>query len=293
MKHTEHEVVTPDGTKLHVDRWTPDGDVTRVVVLVHGALEHAGRYGHLAEVLGADGALVFGPDHRGQGLSDGPRGHTARFEDHAADLRHVIEDTAASLPEDQRPGAVPWLMFGHSMGGLISWMYLLDHEKAVPLAGAVVSAPLLEVAADLSGFERLSVNLLSKLAPKMGLPKSLPAETICRDPEEVARYAADPRRATKVTAGWAKAVEAAAARVTAEAKNIQTPMLVYIGTGDQVVKVPPVVALMESLPEAESRDQTLRTFEGYYHELHNEPQDLRAPILEMVRAWIDDHARKG
>lgn len=290
MKHTEHEVQTPDGTKLHVDRWTPDGEVTRVVVLVHGALEHAGRYGELAEVLGADGALVFGPDHRGQGLSEGPRGHTDRFEDHAADLRHVIEDTAAGLPEGQRPDAIPWLLFGHSMGGLISWVYLLDHEKAVPLAGAVLSAPLLEVAAELSGIERFGVNVLSKLAPRMGLPKSLPAETICRDPEEVARYAADPRRATKVTAGWAKAVEAAHARVVAEAKDVELPMLVYVGTGDQVVKVPPIVDVMEGLPDAEARDQTLRTFEGYYHELHNEPAQLRKPILEMVRAWIDAHA---
>jgi alpha-beta hydrolase superfamily lysophospholipase len=289
VTHTEHEIQTPDGTTLHVDRWTPAAEVRRVVVIAHGGLEHAGRYARLAELLGEDGALVFGPDHRGQGLSGGRRGHIDRIEDYAADLRHVIEQTAAQLPEAQRPSNIPWLLLGHSMGGLIALMYLLDHDKAVPLTGVIVSAPLIELAVELGGFERFAVNVLGKIAPRLALPQSLPPETICRDPEEVQRYAADPRRATKVTAGWAKACEAAAERVKAEAKDIELPMLWYVGSGDQIVKHEPTQQVFASMTAAAERDQTMRTFEGYYHELHNEPEALRAPVLEMLRDWVAAH----
>ena len=62
--------------RIVVHRWS--APAPRFVAMVaHGYGEHAGRYGHVAERLVAEGAAVFAPDFEGHGLSDGDR---ARFE---------------------------------------------------------------------------------------------------------------------------------------------------------------------------------------------------------------------
>ena len=53
--------------------WSND-DPDYVVLIAHGLGEHAGRYGHVAERLVADGAAVYAPDHHGHGRSDGEKG---------------------------------------------------------------------------------------------------------------------------------------------------------------------------------------------------------------------------
>ncbi|MFP5372906.1 MAG: alpha/beta hydrolase, partial [Actinomycetes bacterium] len=53
-----------DGVALHVRTWEPSGAARGTVVLVHGLGEHAGRYGHVAAPLSADGWRVVAHDHR-------------------------------------------------------------------------------------------------------------------------------------------------------------------------------------------------------------------------------------
>jgi alpha-beta hydrolase superfamily lysophospholipase len=52
-------------------------------------------------------------------------------------------------------------------------------------------------------------------------------------------------------------------------------------------------ALFDRFPEASARSQVLRSFDGYYHELHNEPELLRQPIKEMLLGWIEQHMQAG
>jgi alpha-beta hydrolase superfamily lysophospholipase len=36
----------------------------------------------------------------------------------------------------------------------------------------------------------------------------------------------------------------------------------------------------------EGRDRELEVFEGYYHEMHNEPPPLRAKVVQRLIDWI-------
>ena len=288
MKHTEHRVTATDGTELHVDRWTPEGQTRFVVVVAHGLAEHVLRYRELAERLGARGGLVFGPDHRGQGLSGGPRGHIGRFEDYTADLRVVIERTIEDLPPQAGPDAIPWFLFGHSMGGLVALIYLLDHVRAVPLRGAVLSAPLLRPAVKVGAIKQLAADIFARVAPKIALPTGIPPEDISRDPEVVKRYVADPRRIDVVSAGWAKAMESATERGRQQAKSLTLPMLWYAGTGDRIVDWQATRDVFATLPDPEGNDQTFRAWDGYYHEPHNEPAEQREPVYAMLLDWIGE-----
>ena len=64
-------------------------------------------------------------------------------------------------------------------------------------------------------------------------------------------------------------------------------MLWYIGTGDLICDPLATRALFDRMVDPASRAQSLRSFEGYYHELHNEPELLRQPIKEMLLGWVD------
>lgn len=305
VKHHEQKVEAADGTTLHVERWEPEGAVRFVVVLVHGGAEHVGRYERIARMFAEQGGLSFGPDHRGQGKSGGRRGHVDSFEQYAADLGQVMQAVAEQLPAAQRPDALPWLVFGHSMGGLITLTYLLEQARApatgdqpalagkvqaLPLRGAVISSPLLEVAVKVNPIKRLLGTIMDKLWPTLALPTGIPAAAICRDPAEVARYEKDPRRVGVVTARWFGAMNRATARVRAEVAKIELPCLWYVGTGDTICNHQTTLATFRSIPKPETHGQSMHVFDGYYHELHNEPETLRAPVMDMVEGWVLERA---
>lgn len=288
VKHHEQTIEAADGTKLWVERWQPDKSPKFVVVLVHGGAEHVGRYDRLAKSFGSQGAMCFGLDHRGQGKSGGRPGHVESFEEYARDLRQVIEEVAQSRPAAERPDAIPWFLFGHSMGGLISLTYLLDHEKALPLRGAVISSPLIEVAVKVNPLKRWLGELAVHVAPKLSLPTGIPVDAICRDPAEVKRYSEDQRRVGVITASWFGAMKRATARVRAEVASIELPALWYVGTGDLVCSHEATIEVFKSIPKPDERDQSLHCFADYYHELHNEPEALREPVIELVQQWFAD-----
>lgn len=287
MSSTQVDFITPDGTRLHVERWDPKGEPRFVVVVVHGGGEHVGRYDSMARRWAEMGALVFGPDHRGQGKSGGSPGHVDSFSQYAGDLRALMLKFAGAS-EATSPKTIPWFIFGHSMGGLISLTYLLDNpdDAELPLRGTIISAPLLGLIHKVNPLLQLAAKLLLRVAPRFAIDPGLKPETISRDPLEVEIYAKDKRRIDVVTSGWADAMEVEMERVANEAQRLRGPMLWYVGTGDLICDHLATVSVFGKLSDSSARDQTLRTFEGYYHELHNEPADLRAPIHEMIDAWM-------
>ncbi len=292
VKFETRNVETSDGLRLHVESWRPEADAPKFAVcVVHGGAEHVSRYERLAEVWTGAGGIVFGPDHRGQGRSEGPRGHTPSFSHYARDVRSVLESMRSALPDDEGPTQIPWFLFGHSMGGLITLTYLLDYapwnDAQLPIRGALVSAPLIEPALRVPAWKALMGKALSRLAPKIPFPSGIEASDVSRDAEITRTYQDDPRRADVFTPGWLSAMERGTARVKQEAHRIQTPMLWYQGTADRLCDHQATFRLFETLDDPKKYDQTVRRFDGYYHELHNEPPELRAPIETMLREWIE------
>ena len=290
VSHATRTFRTPDGLDLHVEVWTPEDRVRFVVVIAHGGSEHVGRYDALARRWNERGALVFGPDHRGQGLSGGQRGHVDGFGQYVSDLRLVLSRMIQKLPEAQRPDAVPWFLFGHSMGGLISLSYLLEHpsdaDDAIPLRGAIISSPLIALAIQANPVTVVAARVLDKLAPNVPVTPPDLAPFITRDPEVVRIYDNDARRARKLTPRWNSSMEAATVHVRKRVHELKLPMLWYVGTGDKICDCDATIETFERLPRPDEDDQRIHVFDGYYHELHNEPRELAEPVLELVDTWL-------
>jgi alpha-beta hydrolase superfamily lysophospholipase len=126
---------------IAVHRWqNPDADY--LVVIAHGLGEHAGRYGHVAERLVADGAAVYAPDHYGHGRSEGERAMVDDLHAMVEDLHTVVERARAEHP------GLPVVLLGHSMGALIAARYAQLHPSepdALVLSGPAIGGnPALE-----------------------------------------------------------------------------------------------------------------------------------------------------
>lgn len=284
MKHERREIETPDGTTLRAESWTPE-TIRCVVVISHGAGEHIGRYADVASDLEAIGAWVIGPDHRGQGESGGAPGHIESFDQYGQDLTHVMEAYAEQRPE-LKPGVVPWFVFGHSMGALIVLNALVADILPGDVRGVLLSAPLLRLALQPPVLKVWLGKVAAFVAPGMTLPSGLDPADVSRDADQVARYAADPRRTEVVSARWFQRMNEARERVMEGVRDIKVPLYWYVGTGDKICDHNASLEAFSTLPAPEDHDQTLQSFAGYYHELHNEPPEDREPVIEALRSWI-------
>ena len=264
------------GVPIYYQRAAPAPRSARGVVLIaHGYAEHLGRYRAFVAHLTGRGFATAAVDHRGHGRSGGPRGHCRTFADFVADLRTLADMTERWWPD------VPRLLFGHSMGGLIAFHYLLRHPETVR-AGAL-SAPAFRVPDAAPRALQMVALLLGRVAPGVGLRSNLDERLLSRDPAVGAAYVADPLVHRRASAGFYRAVLAAQGVVRAEAARLSVPLLILQGDADRIVD--PAAAT-----EVAARlvcPHELVMLPGYYHELLNEPISARAKVLELLDAWFD------
>jgi acylglycerol lipase len=255
--------------------WTPSGPVRGVVVLVHGAHEHSGRYAHVAETLGAAGFAVHAVDHPGHGRSAGTRGNIGSMAQTVAGVDQVARAA------QQRHAGAPTFVYGHSLGGLIALQYLTGDP--VPLAGAVISAPAVDLSAASAVQIRLA-GLLSRLTPNLGVVQ-LEAAAVSRDPEVVRDYTSDPlNNMGKVRARTGAEMLATVRAMPARVPQLRLPLYLLHGTADRLV---PVTATEWLAANTGSADVTVRTWDGLYHEPHNEPE--RGQVLAEIVDWLQAH----
>ncbi len=262
------EFTVRDGITLRTRRWVADSPKGRIV-LVHGLAEHSGRWEHVGDFLAGRGYEVLSYDWRGHGESEGPRGHADTFEHMVDDL----EELFASVPSD-----VPRIIYGHSMGGLISATYAVS-DRPQPDA-YVLSAPAL--AATLPAPLRLAAKLLPKVAPKLRLKSPIEGSHLSRDPAVAEKYFADPLLQLPNTAQFGNEALTTMDKTRSRLHEIRVPVLVVHGAEDELV--PPAA----SAPLAAVPTVKRRLFAGLRHEIHNEPEQDQ--VLGEIADWLDEQS---
>ena len=275
MTFIEETVSAVDGLRLYVRRHA--GEQARgEVIIVHGFGEHSGRYAALTDHLVRNRYSITAYDHRGHGLSDGLPGHVDRFDEYEDDLDKVVASVRA------RGQNRNLFLIGHSMGGLVSLRYLA--QKGAGIAAGVMSAPLIELAVHAPAHKLMIARVGARVAPRMRLGNEIDPAVLSRDPSVGAAYAADPLVNRVVSPRWFTEATRAMEEVKQWAPRLTMPLLVLHGTEDKLASVEATRRLFEELG---ATDKQLGIYQGYYHELFNEPE--KQQIFDRVTDWLDAH----
>jgi acylglycerol lipase len=266
------------GLRIHWQAWEPEGPRRAAIVLVHGASEHGGRYGHLLDRALPAGYCVHALDHRGHGRSEGRRAVIDRLRRALDDLDAFVDLVRAEHPDG------PLFLLGHSMGGAIALSYALEFDP--DLDGLVLSSPAAALGAA-SPVERALGKVLSRVAPSLGV-LGVDPDAISHDPAEVEAYRTDPLvYHGKLPARTVAELSAAIERYPEQVGTLTLPLLVFHGSDDRLT--PPAGSRMVH-DGASSQDKTLRIYDGLFHETLNETAADRERVLDDLMAWLDERA---
>ena len=274
----ETQVVLSDQGERYRRSWLPP-EPTRVMILVHGYAEHAGRYDEMAMYFAERGFAVHAYDQAGHGRTTGPRGHVDRFDRLPEEVARFVELVGLDHPR------LPITLVGHSMGGLVVAATCAEHHP--PVDRVVLSGALLELA---GGGLRQSLSLfaakiLSVLAPKIGLAAGLDPQGLSRDPEVVRRYVEDPYVKDRMTARFAAGMNAAVARTRAGAGRVERPMLILHGGLDPMAPPAGSRSFHAALAPGVSGESELKVYPELRHEIFNEPE--REAVWQDMLDWLD------
>lgn len=273
MQHEESSFSGVGGTRIVYDVWTPDRKPRGVLVLCHGFGEHARRYDHVVERLGELDLIVYTPDHRGHGRSGGKRVHLRDWTEFTDDLHQLFGVIAKDHPGLDR------FLLGHSMGGAIALSYALDHQQ--DLAALMLSGPAIDVT---SGTPKVVVGvgkIVGRFLPDVPV-QTLDSSAISRDPAVVAAYRNDPLvHHGKVPAGIARGLVVNGENTPPRLPSLTIPLLVQHGSDDALANVNGTKIIAD---RAGSDDLTVKIYDGFFHEVFNEPDRKR--VLDDLIGWL-------
>ena len=273
----EEDFESSGKVRIHLRSWQPAGAPRAVVVLCHGFNAHAGLYTWPAEQLVGDGYTVYAPDLRGRGKSEGERFYVD-------DVAQYVDDVAGAIKiaKSRHPG-LPAFLFGHSAGGVVSAIYVLDHQAE--LAGFICEDFAFQVPAP--GIALTALKQIAHIAPHLPTLK-LRNEDFSRDPEVVARLNDDPLIAHEAQpAATMAALILADERLKREFSKITLPVLILHGTGDKVTVAHGSEFFHET---AGSKDKTLKLYEGHYHDLLADTG--KETVMADFKNWLGAHLPK-
>ncbi len=294
---------SPTGASLCVYHRKAKGKAKGIVHINHGLADHAGRYARFAEVLSAAGFHVYAHDHRGHGATSAPDAKEGVFagsngwDQVLADIKYVNAEIKAKHPK------LPLIMFGHSMGGMLTYNYLLRWPGTIDATAvwnaAMSKSPLTGVLKILLGIEKIfkgrtGISMVSKLTfdtfNKNFKPNATNSDWLSKDVAECQAYDDDP------DGGWRPSISmwqdlregiVYGANDTGLG-DVPKNMPVYIMGGDadpSVEKGKTTLDLESRLIAAGLANVKMTLRKNGRHEALNEPEAERNAVMAEFVAW--------
>lgn len=254
------------------------GPVRRALVISHGIGEYGDRYAHAPHYLKDAVDLIFCPDHRGHGLSEGSRGHVEDFHFFADDLAVGVKHLEEKLKKTGDPFEIH--LFGHSMGSLIALDTAFRYPD-LPIKSLIISSPLVGIRAHVPFIKKHSAGILSKLWGSLQLSTGLHVEDLSHDPEVIKTYQEDRLVHDRITPRLYIGMTAAMREVSRKDSGIAVPVLAIIPLEDQLTDPNASVAFFQRL---KNPGKVLKTYPGFFHESFNETEKEK-PFADL-KAWL-------
>ncbi|MBI2520606.1 MAG: alpha/beta fold hydrolase [Bdellovibrio sp.] len=252
------------------------------LVATHGIGEHLERHQYLSDIFGQY-FNIFRYDLRGHGRSGGPRGDIDAFSQYMEDLSELIQ----FLHQEYRMKR--YVLFGHSMGALITASYLQNFHKTEYYPERVfLSAPPAAYVGLLGKFiEYAPPGLFRKIeqsALGLKLRGLVDLQYLSHDPRVREAYLADPLNELALHTRLLFGMAAAAKDVFARPIRPKCPAMCVVGSEDQIVNPHFLKKYFANV----DRSFDFQIIKGGYHELHNEIEKYRRVYFELLRNFLMD-----
>lgn len=278
MRYQDGYFTNQENHSLYYQNWLPDSQPKASLMIMHGLNEHTGRYAKFANTFVGKDFAVYGMDLYGHGKSEGTRSYVKEFSQYIRDYFLFLKMIKEWLP------GCPIFLIGHSMGGLIGTVFLIDHPEQI--SGAVFSGSVVQVPDDISAATIKLGQIISVIMPKMGM-LGLDLSGLSRNPEVVQAYKDDPLVYTgKFTVRISAEMNKAMDRVAGEADQIKHPLLILHGGADYIVS-PSNSKYLHGL--VSSDDKKLILYPDSYHEIYNDYGNEQ--VFQDVTSWLNNRLK--
>jgi alpha-beta hydrolase superfamily lysophospholipase len=271
--YTEFQLTSKDGTLLVAKAWRPTQEPRAWITMCPGTSDHSGRYDHMGHVLNRAGFALVMPDLRGNGPSEGKRGHIDSFSQYTDDLQAALEYTRGQLPKAHFLG-------GHSLGGLIAARVAIDNPPDID--GLFLSGAPFKLAFDPPAWKKSLSRWLTGVLPSLQVGNELNAADLTHDLQIVERQRRDPYNHGKVTLKMYAELLKAQHDVLHRGGQLKLPLLILHGGADKINAVPGSKAFYMV---AGSKEKQLIIYDGFYHEIFNEIG--KEKVFSDLIGWMD------
>lgn len=275
MNGEQHFFKMRDGVELHAE--IRERGHEEWLIVTHGIGEHLKRHSYLSELFLGKYNIVY-YDLRGHGRSGGTPAYISDFQEFILDLGELI-----SLVR-KRFRMKSYVLFGHSMGALITARYLQkeclreEYPRKVYLNAPPVGFH--GIAGQVASWMPYSfLDGLTKLPASKKLGGLVDLNFLSHDPMVEKEYREDElnhlKLHTKLVLELAKYSHSTFSRPI----HPHCPAFVSVGSGDQIVSYSQLVSYFQVI----EKNFSLQVFDGAYHEIHNEIDKYRLPYFEHLR----------
>ena len=263
------------GVNLHYLEWgSPENPP---LLLIHGGSAHAHWWDHIAAELAHD-YWVLALDSRGHGDSDWVKPPSYEISDYVDDITALVAQLRL----------VPFILIGHSLGGLIAMTYAINYRETLSALIIVDMGPRLQQSRRMQLLSRVPTPIFAAEEDLVRRFRLLPEET-CAAPEllrHIARHSARPLQDGRFTLKTDRATFLRQPHdVSAELSRILRPTLLIRGGQSNTLS-------LETVQEMAAHCPCLQTAEipGAGHHVF---LDKPTAFLEAVREFLHKRMEGG
>ncbi|PHS54048.1 MAG: hypothetical protein COB01_02580 [Lutibacter sp.] len=305
MSYSTFTYKMKDGKNIHLHKWLPlNNKPSKLLFLIHGAVEHGKRYDSFANQLTEQGFVVIAPDYRGHGLTALEDGVFSHFGDSNGFMK-VVQDLDEILTKIKLEyPTLPRAIFGHSLGSFLV-------RKFISLRGEEFNATIISATSWGNSFEMYSGLFLSKIW-SLFTNKNKPnkffndflwmtinskvksrkgtLDFINSDEKEVKKYQKDPLNGNIMSIEFGEQLSKALLIVREDEvfKNTPNELNIYIASGldDPLAnKGKDIKNIAEKYKDSGSKNVTVKLYPKARHEILNEANNHE--ITKEMLEWLN------
>ncbi|KAF2867096.1 Alpha/Beta hydrolase protein [Massariosphaeria phaeospora] len=279
-----------DGRKLYTKTWKTEGTAKARLVFVHGFSDHCNTYEQFFSYLASKSIEVYSFDQRGWGrtvLKNSERGDTGPTIRVLADITSFLKSVT--------PCPIPLFLMGHSMGGGEVLCYAAQGPAEVRkhIRGYLLESPFVDFSPE-SKPSFVTVffgRVAGKLLPQRQMVNKLDAKLLSRDPAVCKRLEEDELgHDTGTLEGLSGLLDRTHSLASGKLKIGDTAgeggvTRIWFGHGDKD-GITNYHASKQLAERIEAKDKEFKTYEGWYHRLHDEPAPDNQLFMDDVANWI-------